>query len=188
MSEQITAHTHIPLLRVVPRRYIDDAGNAAPSQERADNRWNTPAFPALYCCCSLPVAAAVARLKIRRTGLTLDQISPDRLPALREILWDGQVVDMASPDGIRQAGFPNDYPAPATTIDQTQAAAARWHAAGREGLVCRSHALYEAASERGWHEPHEPWGEVAIFVRNTKAPASRRAVRNLSWLDGRLVD
>jgi len=185
---RITAHTHIPLFRVVPRRYIDDAENAAPSRARADNRWNTPEFPALYCCCSLPVATAVARLKIRRTGLTLDQISPDRLPALREILWDGRVVDMASPGGIRQAGFPDDYPARSTAIDQTQAAAARWHAAGREGLVCRSHALYEVAGERGWHEPHEPWGEVAIFVRNTKAPASRRAFLNLSWLDGRLVD
>jgi len=188
MSERITAHTHIPLFRVVPRRYIDDAENAAPSQDRTDNRWNTSAFPVLYCCCSLQVARAVARLKIRRTGLTLDQISPDRLPALREILWDGQVVDMASRGGIRRAGFPDDYPAPATTIGLTQAAAVRWHAAGREGLVCRSHALYEVAAERGWHEPHEPWGEVAIFVRNTKAPISRRAFLDLSWLEGRLVD
>jgi len=95
---------------------------------------------------------------------------------------------MASPAGIRQAGFPDDYPAPATTIAQTQGAAARWHATGREGLVCRSHALYEVAAERGWHEPHEPWGEVAIFVRNTKAPISRRAFLDLSWLEGRLVD
>lgn len=154
------------------------------NQTKTDNRWNTPAFPAVYCCCSLAVAVAVAQLRSRRTGLTLEQISSDRLPALREILWDGRLVDMTSAGGIQEAGFPHDYPAPVTIIAQTQGAATLWHTGRREGVVCRSHALYEIAGERVWHEPHQPWGEVAVFTQNAKTPQARRAYLNPSWLKG----
>ena len=76
MTERVVGHTHVPLLRVIPREYVNDATNAAPSQAKTDNRWNTPAFPALYCCCALSVAIAVARLKTDpcQDGEALDRI------------------------------------------------------------------------------------------------------------------
>ncbi len=101
-------------------------------------------------------------------------------------MWDAAVVDVASAEGVREAGFPNDYPA-TTPIVETQAAATRWHADRREGVVCRSHAMY-LAGEREWREPHEPWSEVAIFVRNTKPPTPGKRYLNVGWLDGRLTD
>lgn len=169
------------------RVHLDNAADASSSQTVTDNRWNTLEFPALYCCCSLRVAQAVARTSRSWAGLELRDLTPEMLPALREITWGGQVVDMASAEGIREAGFPPDYPANVPILD-TQAAATRWHAEKREGVVCRSNALWLLRAESEWIGTHEPWGEVAVFVKNTAMPpvAARRYV-DLVWLEGQLL-
>jgi RES domain-containing protein len=179
---RLLAHTHSPVLRVV-RRGWQDPLDASYSQRVSDNRWNTSRFPALYCCCSLPVAQAVARTRLARIGAEIDELSPEYLPALAEVAWVGDVVDVASEDGIRDAGFPPAYPEGAG-VRETQAAAEVWHDQGREGVVCRSFSLW-ARGVRRWAGSHEPWGEVAIFVRNARTvPALVRRHDELSWLGG----
>jgi RES domain-containing protein len=143
-------------------------------------------FPALYCCCSLPVAIAIARLKLRRSGLELANLSPNVLPAVSEILWRGDVADVTSIDGVKDAGFPADYPA-TTPIAETQAAAARWQAEGCEGVVCRSDALWRQG-ESAWAGSHEPWGEVAVFVRNAaNQPIQGHRYTDVRWLEAHLT-
>jgi hypothetical protein len=51
----------------------------------------------------------------------------------------------------------------------TRSFAAACHEAGTEGIVCRSASLARMGLST-WTEPHEPWGEVAIFTRNCKRP------------------
>lgn len=168
------------------RLHLDHAADASSSQTVSDNRWNTPEFPALYCCCSVTVAQAVARTSRSWVGLELSDLTPEMLPALREITWSGAVVDVASPEGVREAGFPADYPAN-VPIPKTQAAAIGWHVERREGVVCRSNALW-LLGESLWAGPHESWGEVAVFVRNTATPpAAGPQYVDLSWLEGRLL-
>ena len=54
-------HNHVPIFRVVRRGWPDPADAKFSQLSRVDNRWNTPGFPALYCCCSETVARAIMR-------------------------------------------------------------------------------------------------------------------------------
>jgi RES domain-containing protein len=180
MSKQLlVAHDHM-VYRVIRQRWGDPL-DASYSRARHDNRWNTRAFPALYACCSEQVARAVALDVFRLAGVELEDLHPEIQPALVEITWSGMLVDIASSPGVAAAGFPATYPSGVNLAD-TQKAAAAWHAGGLEGVVCRSASLARLGFS-GWKDPHQPWGEVAIFPQNAKrAPRRRRTRGDYDWL------
>lgn len=172
-------HAHL-IYRVI-RRNWEDPLDCSYSQRRPDNRWNTPAFPALYACCSEQVGRAIALDRFRIGAINFEDLEPDVTPLLVEIEWVGELVDVASSVGIAAAGFPTTYPNGVTTQD-TQKAAATWHADGFEGVVCRSATLARFGFLQ-WADPHEPWGEVAIFKqRAQRQPALRRERADFDWL------
>jgi RES domain-containing protein len=172
-------HGHV-VYRVTRQSWRDPL-EASYSQVRTDNRWNTPAFPALYACCSEQVARAVVLDRFRLSGVELEDLHPDARPALVEITWSGMLVDVASAAGVAAAGFPATYPA-GVSIADTQTAATAWHAAGFEGVVCRSASRARLGFSE-WRDPHQPWGEIAIFPQNAKrAPHRRRRSAELEWL------
>jgi len=72
-------HAH-PIFRVV-RGGWRDAVDASRSRTRVDNRWNTPDFPALYCCCSVPVAQAVALDVFRLAAVMVEDLARNLAPA-----------------------------------------------------------------------------------------------------------
>jgi hypothetical protein len=172
-------HSHM-VYRVVRQGWSDPL-DASYSQTRTDNRWNTPAFPALYACCSERVARAVTLDRFRLSGVELEDLHPDVYPALAEITWSGVLADVASAAGVIAAGFPVTYPTGVPTAE-TQTAATAWHAGGVEGVVCRSASLARFGFSE-WKDPHQPWGEVAIFPQNAaRAPRRRRKRTDLDWL------
>ncbi|HLJ58144.1 MAG TPA: RES family NAD+ phosphorylase [bacterium] len=178
-AARLMPHTH-NVYRVLARRHTMSE-DASYSQTRRDNRWNTPDFPALYACCSLAVARSVANDLFSRSGVVLEDLQPDALPVLHELGWRGELVDAATPAGLATAGLPSAYPTGVTKAD-TQRAASTWHAAAFEGVVCRSASLARLGFAQ-WTQPHEPWGEVAIFTRNAKRPVRReRTWIDLAWL------
>jgi hypothetical protein len=150
---------------------------------KPDRRWNKASFPALYCCCSVPVARAVARDILKLGGVLLADLQPDHHPRLLEIRWAGTVVDVISNEGINSAGFAPTYPA-GVDKDETRQRAETWHGQkGVEGVVCRSASLARLGRSE-WRGAHEPWGELAIFV--SKATEQPRLIRHhdeLEWLD-----
>src|SRR5947199_180585 len=121
----MVVHDHVPVFRVVRRGWAE-ALDARFSQRRdVDNRWNTPEFPALYCCCSEAVARAIVRDILRITGADIADLQEPYQPQLVEIGWTGEVADMITGEGIASAGFPADYPAHTEHAD-TRDTAARW--------------------------------------------------------------
>ena len=164
---RLIAHTHEPLYRVVRAQWPDPLDSSY-SQQRSDNRWNTPAFGALYTCCSEQAARAVALDVLRLHSVMIEDLHPTVRPELAEIAWQGEVVDVASDEGMVGAGVPAIYPEGVSRME-TQRAASAWHEEGHEGLVCRSASLARLGFS-GWQGSHEPWGEVAIFVRNAHQP------------------
>ena len=180
IAPAVVEHRHTPLYRVIRRSWPDPLDSAF-SRQRPDNRWNTGDYPALYCCCSQPVARAVTLDLFRVAGVELSDLRASVRPQLIEIAWEGRVADMISPQGIASAGFPERYP---DGVDKaaTRQAAAGWHAAGLEGVVCRSASLGRRGF-RNWQGTHERWSEVAVFVRNSPvAPALMRRRDDLEWL------
>src|SRR5260370_10538878 len=105
----LVAHTHVPLYRVVRRRWPDPLDASHSRGETADSRWNTPEFAALYCCCSEIVARAVTRDLYRMAAIDAADLQDDMLPDLVELSWAGEVADMASAAGVATAGFPDQY-------------------------------------------------------------------------------
>lgn len=181
MTEPLTVvHDHEPIYRVV-RAGWGDSLDASFSRRKLDKRWNPPdVFAALYTCCSEGVARGITLDLYRFAGIVLEDLQPTARPLLVEIGWTGEVVDVASPAGIAAAGFPPTYP---LGVDQslTQPVAAEWHAAGREGVGCRSASLARLGLIT-WDGPHTQWGELAIFVERTRRPP--RLVRcrdDLDW-------
>jgi len=139
MTERRLAHRHTPLYRVVKADWGDPL-DATYSQRKPDRRWNTESFPALYCCCGLGVARAVALDIFRVAGLELEDLQPGVRPQLAEIEWRGEVIDMVTERGVVAAGFAPEYP---SAVDRaaTRAAAERWHSTGTEGVCARSASL-----------------------------------------------
>lgn len=182
MTEPLAvAHDHL-ILRVL-RAGWGDAADASYSRQRADNRWNTRDFPALYCCCSVPVARAVALDVFRLANVVVGDLQPEIRPALARLSWSGQVVDVASGTGVAAAGFPVEYPADLSK-EETRRAAVRWHERGHEGVLCRSASVWRRAGRRfRWEGPHEPWGELAIFPeRARQRPREQGRRADLGWL------
>jgi RES domain-containing protein len=64
-------HNHVPLFRVIRRGWADPLDTSYSQRASADNRWNTPDFPALYSSCSERVARAVARDVFRLAAIEL---------------------------------------------------------------------------------------------------------------------
>jgi RES domain-containing protein len=154
------------------------------SQQAADSRWNTAKFPALYCCCSVHVARAVARDLFRYAGVEPADLQPAYRPRLIEVDWTGQLVDMASNRGIEAAGFPPSYPA-GVDKSRTREAAVSWHEEGSEGVVCRSASLWRLGM-RDWKEPRHRWSELAIFVDAARDEPRQTGQRDdLEWLSQR---
>ncbi len=180
MSRYRTVAHGRPVYRVI-RAGWEDPLDASFSQQAADRRWNTAEFPALYCCCSLPVARAVARDLFRFAGIELEDLQPEYRPCLIEVDWTGEVVDMASGEGIETAGFPSSYPS-GVSKRLTREAAVVWHGDGREGVVCRSASLWRLGL-RAWKPPHLRWSELAIFVDVARQRPRQTGRRDdLAWL------
>ena len=175
-------HAH-PIFRVV-RGGWRDAVDASRSRTRVDNRWNTPDFPALYCCCSVPVAQAVALDVFRLAAVMVEDLQPEVRPTLAELSWAGQVVDVASPDGVAAAGFPPAYP-DGVSKEATRRAASQWHESGHEGVVCRSASIWRRGRGRArWDGSHELWSELAIFpLRAANPPREERRQDGFAWLE-----
>ena len=152
-----------PLYRVVRHTYLDPLDTSF-SQKTPDRRWNTDRFPALYCCASVAVARAIVRDVFGLSGLVLEDLQPARRPELVEIEWAGRLVDVATPAGVKAAGFADSYPARAVR-ELTQPRAERWHKAKYEGVVARSASIWRLGGG-GWQGPLERWAEVALFPRN----------------------
>lgn len=180
MSPRRFSHEHVPVHRVVRAAWRDPL-DASFSQRKADRRWNTEDFPALYCCCSVAVARAVALDIFRTAGVDLEDLQPDVRPEIAEIGWRGDVVDMVTDDGVKAAGFPTDYPSGMSRA-ATRSSAEQWHAAGAEGVCARSASL-ERRGFSNWHGDHRRFGELAIFVRNTSVgPVLQQRQRHQDWL------
>lgn len=173
-------HAHEPLYRVVRRGWKDPLDTSF-SQLTNDRRWNTKAFPALYCCCSTKVARAVTLDLFRYSGVVLDDLRPELRPQLVEIQWQGRTVDVVTTKGVRAAGFSADYP-DRSSREQTQTAASLWHQKGWEGVVCRSASLHRLRFS-DWSGDHERWSEIAIYTdRAVRSPKLIRRIPGLRWL------
>ena len=174
-------HTHQPVYRVVRQSWSNPLDATFSQRSTADNRWNTEDFPALYCCCSEQVAAAVAQDILEYAGVEISDLDPSMQPRLVEISWSGRLVDMATAQGVRAAEFPHTYPR-AVDKRQTRAAARQWNTQGVCGVVCRSASL----SWRGvttWSGNHERWAETALFVQNCARPTLVKTRDDLGWLE-----
>lgn len=177
---RLIPHTHEPLCRVVRAQWPDPLDSSY-SQQRSDNRWNTPAFGALYTCCSEKVARAVALDVLRFHAVMIEDLHPLVRPELAEIAWQGEVVDVASAEGVARAGLPATYPE-AVSRSETQQLASAWYEAAREGVVCRSASIARLGVS-GWQGGHEAWGELAIFVQNAhRPPQILRRRKDDRWL------
>ena len=174
-------HDHEPLYRLVRASWSDPL-DASFSRGQSSNRWNPPsAFAALYTCCGESVARAVVLDLLKYAGVVFDDLRPEVRPQLAEISWAGEVVDVASAEGVAAAGFPPTYP---KDVDhqQSQPRAVEWHAGGSEGVMCRSASL-ERMGISTWDGVHNLWGEVAIFVENARRqPRLIRRRTDLDWL------
>lgn len=176
------SHNHA-VLRVI-RAAWGDAADSSYSRVKTDNRWNMAEFPALYCCCSEAVARAVTLDVLRLSNVVIEDLQAEVRPALAELSWSGEVVDVISADGIRAAGFPPAYPDGVST-DDTRQAGARWHGRSYEGIVCRSASVWRLDRARArWLGPHEQWSEVAVFtLRAANQPRETGRRSDLRWLE-----
>lgn len=173
--------TRQPLYRVVRRAWKDPLDTSF--SRKANHRWNTSEFEALYCCASPGVARAVALDVFRLAGLVLEDLRPEARPQLVEIAWRGRLVDVATPEGVKAAGFPARYPEGITRA-ATQASAESWWKAGFEGVLCRSASLARLRFS-GWQGDPASWSEAAIYPANARlAPRLVRRIRGLGWLRG----
>ena len=68
-------HDHVPVFRVARRDWPDPVDAKFSQLSYVNNRWNTPVFPALYCCCPEVVARAIVRDIFRLTGAGLADLA-----------------------------------------------------------------------------------------------------------------
>jgi RES domain-containing protein len=179
MTPATIGHQHVPLYRVVRRNWADPLDTSYSQRPSANNRWNTPEFPALYCGCSERVARAVARDIFRLAAVEIADLQDAALPELVEIDWIGDLVDVASAAGVVAAGFPHDYPVGVDKA-QTRAASTAWHDDGASGVLSRSASLMRQGLAE-WKGEHEAWSETAVFVEN--AARKPRVITRHSGLD-----
>src|SRR5260370_32918057 len=98
-------HSHLPVYRVVRKSWADPIDTSFSQRHNVDNRWNTPDFPALYCCCSKSVARAIVRDRFGITGVEMADLQETAYPPLIECHWVGQPGYMITTETITSAGF-----------------------------------------------------------------------------------
>ncbi|HKH47795.1 MAG TPA: RES domain-containing protein [Thermoanaerobaculia bacterium] len=157
------------LYRVIRAGWRDPL-DASFSRRATDNRWNTSNFAALYCCGSLFVARAVTRDILRLAGVDIEDLLPDWRPRLVEIGWHGDLVDVATPEGIAAAGYSPSYPADCSK-EVTRRDAERWHRDGEEGVTCRSASLWRMGFV-DWTGSWPRWSEITVFVESCRTRPS----------------
>ncbi len=168
------------LFRVVRRGWADPL-NTSFSRGAGNHRWNDAGFEALYCCGSERVARAVTLDVLRFAGVVAADLREDYRPQLIEIRWAGSLIDLYSAPGLAAAGFPEQYPE-GMSKEQTRLAASGWHAAGEQGICCRSASL-SRMGQRQWPEPAASGCEVALWAANWKTPPKLiRRRRDEDWL------
>jgi len=176
----IIEHNHQPIYRVV-RRGAGPLETAGRRQRVLDHPFSHPEDPTLYCCCSEWVARAVTLERFRVAGLDVSDLQPGARPQLVELSWSGQVVDLASEDGVAAAGFPPDFPE-GVRPEQTRRAAGEWRSAGAAGVVYRSGALRKRGF-KSWEGSHKRWSELAVFLdRCGEPPKLLRLREDQDWL------
>ena len=181
MSLNTLVHDHLTMYRVVRRDWANPVDATFSQHSDRDNRWNTPDFPALYCCCSESVARAIVRDIFRVTGADLSDLQDAARPQLVEIHWTGDPVDMITARGLVAAGFSEDYPT-GSDHSQTREVARRWHYGGAAGILCRSASLARLGF-RNWIGDHPPWSELAIYAENAPVrPSVQKRRDDLDWL------
>jgi RES domain-containing protein len=174
--------TREPIFRVVRRGWKNPIDTSY--SRTANHRWNTPDFEALYCCASAKVARAVTLDIFRTAGVVIEDLRPEVRPQLVELAWQGRVVDVATAEGVRAAGFPVKYPQDVGR-ESTQAAGARWYGSGAEGVICRSASL-ERLRFSAWAGDYAIWSEIAIYPANAKKMAKLlRRSNALGWLQSK---
>lgn len=123
--------------------------------QQTGGRWNPPdSWPTLYLNSSLATVHAQVRHMFTGRGVVVDDLDDDapinlaaaRLPTRQRAL------DAVSADGIAAIALPAEYPldtagAP-TTHDVTRPIGAAVHAAGLDGVLCRS--ATGVGSELAW--------------------------------------
>lgn len=176
MSRRHLKHPPQETLYRVVRAEWSDPLDASFSQMAGDRRWNTVEFPALYCCCSLPVARGITRDLFKLSGIEVEDLQPAWRPRLVELAWGGEVVDVSTPEGVAAAGFSPEYPE-GVSKRLTRAAATEWHEAGDEGVACRSASLARLGFA-DWTGPFSRWSEIAIFTENCEARPVRTGHRD----------
>jgi hypothetical protein len=175
-------HDHVPIFRVIRRDWVDPVDARFSQLPHVNNRWNTPRFPALYCCCSEAVARAVVRDIFRLTGIDLADLQEAAQPQLAEIEWSGELVDMINDPAILTAGFDLDYPIHSKR-SKTQEAAAQWFSDGAAGILCRSASLARFGFA-DWTGDHARWSELAIYTDNSlRRPSLLKRRDDLAWLE-----
>jgi hypothetical protein len=175
----LLAHTAPSLYRVVRRGWKNPLDPSF-SQKTTDNRWNTPAFPALYCACSPNVARAITLDLFRFAGLMLEDLQPPYRPQLIEISWNGDVVDAATDTGLERIPLPGDPLA--VSRESSQQCATAWHTARKEGVACRSASLARLRFT-DWTGSYLRWGEIALFTDHCRmAPRLKKRIRGLEWM------
>lgn len=174
-------HDHLPIYRVIRRGWPNPLDTSYSQLRSTDNRWNTPGFPALYCCCSPTVARAIVHDVFRLTSVDIEDLQEDARPQLVEIHWTGEVVDMITESAIVNAGFQADYPRD-TGHSQTQMIASNLHSKGAEAILCRSASLSRLGFAN-WEGDHQFWSELAIFTQNAAVrPSLLKRHVELDWL------
>jgi len=140
-------HAHEPVFRVL-RADRQNALDASFSQKAIDNRWNHSEFAALYLCCSVEVARAVARDILGYGGIDVHDLHAEYLPELIHVSWHGPVVDVTSAHGIAAVDLPSDYP---KNCDKrsTRRLAQQWFQQKYEGVVCRSASMMRRGGDAG---------------------------------------
>jgi len=170
-----------PVLYRVVRAGWRDPLDVSFSRRAADNRWNTSDFAALYCCGSLFVARAVTRDVLRLARVEIEDLLPDWRPRLAEVGWRGDLVDVATSDGIAAAGYLLSYPADLPK-QLTRRDAERWHRDGEEGVACRSASLWRLGFY-DWTGAWPRWSEIVVFVESCRIRPSPLSIRDdLAWL------
>jgi len=174
-------HEHAPIFRVIRRGWPDPDDARFSQFSRVNNRWNTPSFPALYCCCSETVARAIVRDIFRFAGVDLAGLQETAQPQLVEIHWSGEPIDMVSEAAIAAAGFSREYPI-GSHHSETQRIATKWHREGAAGVLCRSASLARFGYS-DWTGDHPRWGELAIYTDNsTITPSVLKRRDDPTWL------
>jgi RES domain-containing protein len=159
------SHDHLPVYRVVRRGWADPIDTSFSQRHNVDNRWNTPDFPALYCCCSKSVARAIVKDRFGITGVEMADLQETAYPQLIEVHWVGRPVDMITEATIISAGFSCGYPTGAMHAE-TRRAAIKWHAEGQAGILCRSASVAQSGFTR-WIGDHADWSELVIYTQNS---------------------